>query len=130
MPRHSNESSALTSRGPSVLFSSPFFYFPARKPKFWLRFINFETCPLPSLSLNKMFIMSCRGFCKRVVICPGPFSLKEAAIVRLMLVEEKLDLDTDAYAATCFFVFFFFTLLRPKVIWHARIINTKCWPNK
>lgn len=50
-----------------------------------------------------MFIMSCRGFCKRVVIILGPFSFKEAAIVRLMLVEEKLDLDTEAYAATCFF---------------------------
>lgn len=79
------------------------FYFPARNQKFWLRFINFESRPLPSLSLNKMFIMSCRGFCKRVVISLGPFSFKEAAIVRLMLVEEKLDLDTEAYAATCFF---------------------------
>lgn len=47
--------------------------------------------------------MSCRGFCKRVVIILGPFSFKEAAIVRLMLVEEKLDLDTEAYAANCFF---------------------------
>lgn len=52
--------------------------------------------------------MSCRGFCKRVVISLGPFSLKEAAIERLMLVEEKLDLDAEAYAATWFFFLLYF----------------------
>lgn len=109
MARHSNEPSALTSRDLSVLFFFLLlFYFPARKSKFWLRFINFESCLLPSLSLNKTFIMSCRGFCKRVVISLGPFSFKEAVIVRLTLVEEKLDLDTETYAAACFLCFFFF----------------------
>lgn len=105
-----------------------FFFFSAPKPKFWLRFINFESCRLPSLHLEKKFITSCRDFCKHVDIILGPFSFKEAVIILLMSVAEKLSMDAEASAATCFV--FSCILLSPNVIWHTRIMNTKCWLNK
>lgn len=87
----------------------PFFFFSAPKPKFWLRFINFESCRLPSSHPEKKFITSCRDFCKHVVISLGPFSFKEAVIILLMSVAEKLSLDADASTATCF-VFFLYSV--------------------